>query len=853
MPVTFEIDLGHGWFIDSSGRLHRSPTSFAPIYKTSSILPFTAKDLENLSTVLKAVGRAMPDKNDPKSVEAFKNFGFSKETINFLASVGAVAGTVNQVVGIVAALVVVAMMVVNFTQEETGANKELQNVKAELESFSKSIADMMKLDFVVQVEDVIPHALDAIQTFTIKFRDYKPKPEELKAELDKLHLLADKVESMASQTTNVAKWVHPYSDSEYPPWQPWLQNLFLYPEGAEAPVLAPTLTQGLLRFDHRLAVPFALYSLAAYLVLIKTIAPEYRTTGQFSPTLKRLAGQTSKLAAAIREFNLARTIYRPEDFFVLLDPPKFFGPPGVYSPGVEATWGSFGPLPWANTRLLNFSGGDPGLDPYTYVVYWGYTVGGVDLAAYTNGFLRRPAVTTEEWHSARLGKSAIKRGDVELLWWPGMQPDSKRRVRVAKHSALDTFFETRDPEESAAEANDASQRDYTQLLISSGYLQLVHQAACLRHLYAEPDSSETVAHVKASYSHQFKAHETIVVTTGPIPLTKVPITSSARRDKQGFRVRNLVTTQPVGRDNGWKVAYRVVLRSIDSDDYASVYHTRYVNEVPNSALHVDEKEADPTFKTLVVDVNKALIKDEFVLAQRLENDDRGSPATLVSAQGTKKLKVTTFDWYVPVRWLDFTVRPEGTERVARAVAATGWTEESAVPIPATVRSRVISLGEEILSHSDEMGMFGAEWRTARSEVLGERRNLREETCTVNWSIRWEAERLVVVIEGRPEDRNCVLFLVVEERLKRSEQFLHTVFPVPLNTQITSVPIEFFEEEKAAWKQFEEASRAAFDTVRGLALQGGLAAVRQLLDGYEPREFVLKFGIEELIGRYKRGM
>ncbi len=807
MTINFEIDLGHGWFMDSTGRLHRDPNALAPRYQLSSGLHITAKDVEKVAEILKTIQKAMPDKEDPKSVENFKKLGFSNATISFLASVGAIAGTASTVVGIVAAVLVVGAMLVNFTDEESGANKQLEAVKGELEAFSKAIADMLRNTFVVELQAEIAEVIAGVETFVLKFADYKPKADELLKDLDKLRSLERDFVKVVSKALDTLKWGRPYDHSDYP-WM-WLGNLYWEPEGASAPVPVD-IAQGRLRFDHRLAVPFALYSVAAYLMLIKTIAPEYRTTGEYSFTLKALAIQTSTLAANIREQGIARTIFRPEDFV----------PSSLRS--------FFGPL----------------FDPPEYVIWHRYSVGAVDLAAYTNAFLRRTPVTVEERENARLGKAAIKRGEIEMLWWPGMNPvEGSLETAWNPPSPLKLLLSRDYPEKSAAEANEVSEGAYTALLITSGYLQLVHQAVVLRDLYTEPNISETVAHTKTSYARNSEGQKSITVTSGPILGLASPITSSARQDTQGFRVRTLLTTQPIGRDNAWKVGYRVVLRSLSlaSDglqvvdpDYADLYRARQVDDVEL-----------PTFKRLVVDVDRTRFKGEIVLADRLSDDARGSPTHLLSDGGSGTLKVDTFDWYIPVRWLDFTLRPDGIEKVPLELAATGWTEGAARPVPRTDYTRKIDLGEDI--GPGMVGDLAVAWRTAPPDIEGERRNLREESYTVDWSIRWEAERLIVTIEGSPEQRNCLLFLVVEERLKRSGQFLHTVFPVPLNTQMTSVPIEFFEKEKAA---SERANEALSGAARKHALQGGIEAVRERLDGYLPNEFVLKFGIQELYARYQ---
>ena len=46
----------------------------------------------------------------------------------------------------------------------------------------------------------------------------------------------------------------------------------------------------------------------------KSLSPEFRTTGDFRPTLRDFADKLSELAASIRNTTLARTIYTEADF-----------------------------------------------------------------------------------------------------------------------------------------------------------------------------------------------------------------------------------------------------------------------------------------------------------------------------------------------------------------------------------------------------------------------------------------------------------------------------------------------------------------------------------------------------------
>jgi hypothetical protein len=78
---------------------------------------------------------------------------------------------------------------------------------------------------------------------------------------------------------------------------------------------------------------------------------------------------------------------------------------------------------------------------------------------------------------------------------------------------------------------------------------------------------------------------------------------------------------------------------------------------------------------------------------------------------------------------------------------------------------------------------------------------------VTYALEWKADRLHISLDNRPEDRNYIVFLVVEETFSASGTVLHTALPVPMNGQLTYVPQRFFDDEQAA---IEKASRIVLD-------------------------------------------
>ena len=57
------------------------------------------------------------------------------------------------------------------------------------------------------------------------------------------------------------------------------------------------------------------------------------------------------------------------------------------------------------------------------------------------------------------------------------------------------------------------------------------------------------------------------------------------------------------------------------------------------------------------------------------------------------------------------------------------------------------------------------------------------------------DQLSIVLKARPEDRNYVLYLVVEECLARSGKYLRPPIQIRFNGQLTYVPQSFFDAER----------------------------------------------------------
>ncbi|RYG88740.1 MAG: hypothetical protein EON59_03545 [Alphaproteobacteria bacterium] len=89
------------------------------------------------------------------------------------------------------------------------------------------------------------------------------------------------------------------------------------------------------------------------------------------------------------------------------------------------------------------------------------------------------------------------------------------------------------------------------------------------------------------------------------------------------------------------------------------------------------------------------------------------------------------------------------------------------------------------------------WLEGGELTKAQRRKARQTQIEVDYSLRWQGDRLRVTLENnRATDRNYVVYVVVEETLF-SGQVLHTFEGIPVTGQLTYVPQSYFDEEMAA--------------------------------------------------------
>jgi hypothetical protein len=797
----FSVHLGGGLYMDSNGVLSHGADPGKPIYPTpGGGLPV---DPAAVAKAFQGIAKALPDKDDPKSREKFDKaldgIGMApadkENLIGVLQAVGAVASVIGSVVPIVgAALAVLTLLIGLFKSGPSPLEVLITRRFDDLERKIKALETQIQQRDLRDQRNAIAGALAAIANYVEELKHTPPDPaallqrqQDVRAEIGQAGLA---VRNLLDSTT----WLATFDRNEHKNVWPWISHrLFTFPT-AGGPQQALMPPQGANQFDHRLMVPLTLYAVTAYLTLLRAAAPEFRSTRQNREDLWDFADALEILAENMRREGLSRTVYVGANFNG--------GPTGI-------PWG----ISPAEVIDLSAVGVDPVLAPGNTR----FAVGALDLRDH-NDVHFTPTFSASAIQSP--GAENAQQGLMDVRWMPpaklegydepvttlGWEPPNQpartqRRYRITN------------PNECAEAANVIADQNYVDLLYSSGYFNLIHLVATLRNESTDPDRSQTVR-TEAWLRRKAGASVNVTVESPPILLTGV-IKAAAQRQVQDYKATTWFTTQPLGRER--KLNYRVWLRTLPAN-FSSTTGT-WRSEQAYADFHRVGYTIDPArpkFSKLETSTASAL--DGLKIAEGTSSPD------VMEASGTAMLKAVTFDWWIPVKPigpaglftdrlpLDAALRATGFELAGSGTGGTtapaggtagGGSGPQPPALPTSSVAEFSALAETQLS--DYVG-----WTDDEEPVSGQRRMVKESDVHIGYTLRWQADRLTVTLQNnRPQDRNYIVHVVVEETLGSGE-VLHTEQRVPVTGQLTFVPQSFFDEEREAlervaklFRDFEE--------------------------------------------------
>ena len=769
-PV-YIIQIGSGLYFDEHGVLHQGAIPPVPSYTLPGGVLSTANDISKFSKTMKDIGDALPRK-DPSKIDGGENYvkfvgklkklGLPGEdlakVLGVIGNVAEVAGTVFVVLGVAVA----AAKLLGLFNEGPSPLEIL--IKARFDALDREINALHKLI----VENNLNSRKNALGAARSTVSDFV-------SDRDSLTLTTPEIESrLQTLITNLSllsapEWISLldpitytvlFDSSQYEKVWPWLSgHLYRVPAGS-LPELAVFPAVNTPFFDHRLAVLLAPQAAQTLLMLNRSLSPEFRTTGQLRSTLRDFTDKLSDLAITIRNTSLARTIYTEADFsspitdFYIIDP----------FPGLV----------------------EPTLKP-DYVL----VVGAMDLCSHNDAFF-----TGVVKGFGPPPDQPSRQGSFDFRWRP-----PARLVRSPLLSGLVhadgtpvILYKITNAKECADAANDQSLQDYSDLLLSSGYLTLVQLAAQMRHATTQPDKSETVTGDVLLQRHPEPATEvTVISNPGPIIFTRTgEIKAQGLRQPQKFRAFASCTTQSIPRAK--LIHYRVLLRTLASavppgfwrePNYSSVQSTDYIND----PLH-------PGFQRLALSTSFDSILHQEVLMEG---------TSMIEARHfdrTLSFKAHTFDWWVPIK-IPFIGSDSLSLNDYNLHTFLGAASQHAGGLPKPDPEFVFSATNLNSNASPASMILGLGWEDG-IQTQGQHREMLETTIQVRVRLDWQGSNIHLKIdENRPNDRNFVIFLVVEETFgsvesdEHAPKVLHTAFPIPINGQITFVPQSLFDQEREA--------------------------------------------------------
>lgn len=336
-------------------------------------------------------------------------------------------------------------------------------------------------------------------------------------------------------------------------------------------------------------------------------------------------------------------------------------------------------------------------------------------------------------------------------------------------------------------ADRQAERDYAALLSRTGYFSLAHLECLMRHLSSEPDRSETVTG-KAETLRRPLAPFRDKVRNDQIPFSD-PIEADVSREPQECKAYMTLTTQTV--PSNIAIGYRVRLITLPDGEQ----ETPFSAYVSNSYV----PDGDSRNWKLQVFENSTVPLDPVGRNERLLADNI-SPSEPIQAEETIPLTADTFDWYVPVP--DNPIRIEQIHDNIRVFGSANGAKP--IPMPPAGPGTGPGLSrwniEAEVKHPVGVG-FG--WDEGKEKWRGEKREWRRTEILLSYKLHWHEDQLTISLKADPKYRNFRVYLVVEEFLADSQQWLRTPVQVLFTGQLTYVPESFFEAENKAWKHASE--------------------------------------------------
>lgn len=747
----FALRLAPGVYIDQAGNIRSSPPPAGPTFDAPFHLPVEPSQLRDVGKQISDAFKGVAKNKD--LLLALRVWGkYSEpdkaEFIELLGAISQFASTLSVVGGVLSAALAAAKLF-GFLKDGPSAVETLINARFdELDARVTATANI-----VIQGE--VSQARVGMATFSNTIRDFANQQDGLT--LDQ-YLTAQNqnvtahnvhIESVAA-AFEPNTWKGLLSSKGYDVWSGLVGRLFTMPTANVADAL-PSRKPLDIFFDHRLMVPVVTLTIERYLTCIRSLSPEYRSTGDYRQQIGSFAVSIENLAKNMRDSSLARTIYRPEDFTAVRNDDVEHTLFGLGTPVISRTC-----MQWA--------------------------VGAIDVLNHDDAFFQ--PYFADLYRQLSEGQTPVtKFGCIDFAWIPPAILAVQPHPQGVQGPPL---YIITNPQECADAANAQAEKDHAYLLMLSGYAELLRLAALCRREATQPLSSETVKMSEPLLLLQPLSNEDVTVASGPIQFTGQVITA------HGFQTTNRcsaivrIGTQPIKR--AIPAQYRVRLRTLyDLAPYESYYNAYY----PGT-------DADGVLRMEVITSNNIESDTARLTREPTEwgtSSPRGEPIHL---HGEATLMTDTVDWWTP--YDDLYVTSGGAVPSLAELQAFGkakWNHTN-FPIGQSIdnASDPTRVSKEHFLANDPLP--GLAWRTQPSNNRSAR-NKEHLPVHISWVIDWSGEQLTISLQSGPEARSFVVYVVVEEKLlgPNPPNILQTAVAVPMDGLVTLVPQSFFDKESTA--------------------------------------------------------
>ncbi|MDX3078630.1 hypothetical protein [Streptomyces sp. MI02-7b] len=724
----FALHLGGGLYVDSWGNLYHDSPDYVPAYHAPTAVPI---DPSKIAEALKQASTLKDINKDKGAINLAVDLGIPPELLDILSAVGKIAGFAGPVGSALSLAFDLAKLV--------GIIKEGPNaLEVAVEKMGKRLNTAFHAFSMQEILRDVAKGRSNIQQLTAEAAQYldimdkSPTKEDMETRRGDIELAFSRTQEGFGVLLSRETWMTmvDWGTIQWS-WGRLWQQLFTLPEKpGGAPRQATLPEDNGSYFDNCLMVPSATYAATGFLTAIRAIEPEYRTTGRYKGGLQHYARMLDDLAEALRDNGLALTRYKPEHFLIPLN----VGSGDVYAD------------PFSGKEILNPTG------------HW--PVGALDLRYHNDEFFAKQ----RESHPG-----ATKLANMDFGWTPPaiLQPGLGGYVIV-------------NPQECADAANSQAEKDYAELLATSGYVELLLLAALFRNEWSAPSTSQTVRPGKLQLTRKSSPRVDVSVSTKDIPGTGV-ITSPAKREHRECYAAVSIKTQPTIPHGA--IQYKVKLRTLSSmggtgNAPKSWSDVTYDQFQMSSYEPVPNPNHDPELRDLkqLVLTETSLALDEYPLVPDWTSSPGDPGITPRSDLG--EVTADTFDWWIPVP--DVTVSRGKPGKMQ----------------PMNTRLHMVDTQARKAHQLDARAL----WPSGEPDWDGQHRDVARTQVKFDYTLDWTGNTLEFTLHSQPPYRSYIVWLVIEEKMLNTGQILHTAVEVPVNGLLTYVPEEFFAKELLAYSR-----------------------------------------------------